>query len=261
MNNRWHDDGPQETRRAARWPRETGPDWGRSRSRLDEERAFGPPRGEYDSDRGIGEAVNPAGQVFGQRESGADYTGRVTEGRYWGGYDFGPTSEQDWYETERDAGDLRRRARRLGRDGGPYARPGRGGDDRGFWDRMSDEAASWFGDPYARERREEDHRGRGPKGYRRSDARIDDDVHERLTEDRLLDASDIEVRVQDGEVTLNGFVRERRDKHRAEHLVEHVSGVQHVQNNLRVRQGAAGDAGAAGAPEGTVLDRQASDRG
>ena len=36
-----------------------------------------------------------------------------------------------------------------------------------------------------------------------------------------------------GEVTLNGRVRTREDKRRAEDLVDRVSGVTHVQNNLR----------------------------
>ncbi|WP_210335330.1 BON domain-containing protein [Microvirga sp.] len=79
------------------------------------------------------------------------------------------------------------------------------------------------------------HRGRGPKGYRRSDERIHEDVCERLTEDPLIDASNIEVLVKDGEITLNGTVMSRGLKRRAEDLVELASGVSHVQNNLRVQ--------------------------
>ena len=78
------------------------------------------------------------------------------------------------------------------------------------------------------------HRGRGPQGYRRSDERISEDVHERLTEDPHLDASAIGVTVNDGEVTLTGTVDSRDAKHHAEHLVERLGGVTHVQNNLRV---------------------------
>ena len=108
--------------------------------------------------------------------------------------------------------------------------------DRPWWDRASDEVRSWFGDDDAERRRERDqsHRGRGPRGYRRSDARISEDAHDRLTEDARLDASDIEVKVEDGEVTLDGAVRSRPDKHRAEAICEDISGVTHVQNNLRV---------------------------
>jgi hypothetical protein len=79
------------------------------------------------------------------------------------------------------------------------------------------------------------HRGRGPKGYRRSDERIHEDVCERLTEDPFIDASNVEVVVKDGEVTLNGTVSSRGLKRRAEDLAELASGVAHVQNNLRVQ--------------------------
>jgi BON domain len=78
------------------------------------------------------------------------------------------------------------------------------------------------------------HRGRGPKGYKRSDQRIHEDVCERLTEDRFIDASNIEVVVKEGEVTLSGIVSSRGLKRRAEDLAEMASGVAHVQNNLRV---------------------------
>ncbi|MBC8088670.1 MAG: hypothetical protein H7Z40_15510, partial [Phycisphaerae bacterium] len=39
------------------------------------------------------------------------------------------------------------------------------------------------------------HAGRGPKGYRRDDARITEDVNEALTHDHDIDASEIEVKV------------------------------------------------------------------
>jgi hypothetical protein len=78
------------------------------------------------------------------------------------------------------------------------------------------------------------HRGRGPKGYTRSDERIREEVCERLADDSWLDASNIDVRVEGSEVTLSGSVENRQDKHRAERVVEDISGVNHVQNNLRI---------------------------
>ncbi|HEY4030249.1 MAG TPA: BON domain-containing protein [Caulobacteraceae bacterium] len=127
----------------------------------------------------------------------------------------------------------------------PNPREGRGGDEsRSWWDRTQDEVSSWFGDDQARRRREWDerqadvkaeHRGRGPKGYRRSDGRIEEDVNDRLTDDPYLDASDVQVAVKDSEVTLTGTVTRREDKRRSEDLAELVSGVTHVQNNLRVK--------------------------
>lgn len=113
-------------------------------------------------------------------------------------------------------------------------------EERDLLDRAGDEVMSWFGDDGAERRRELDHRhgphrGRGPKGYSRSDARINEDVHDRLSDAPWLDASDIEVVVEKGEVTLGGHVESRADKRLAEDIAESVSGVQHCQNNLRVR--------------------------
>ena len=111
---------------------------------------------------------------------------------------------------------------------------------RGWWDRASDEVASWFGDEEAERRRRMDerreHRGRGPKGYRRSDERIKEDVNDRLSDDYYLDASDVEVSVENTEVTLTGTVNNRNDKRRAEDLADSVSGVTNVENRLRVKQ-------------------------
>lgn len=80
-------------------------------------------------------------------------------------------------------------------------------NDRGWWDKTKDEVASWFGDEDAERRRRRDemrngpHRGKGPKNYTRSEERIREDVSDKLSEDSFLDASAIEVSVQDGEVT------------------------------------------------------------
>ena len=117
-------------------------------------------------------------------------------------------------------------------------------DDRGFIERASDEVASWFGDEDAERRRRMDeqgeHRGRGPKGYARSDDRIREEICDRLTDDPMIDASEVEVTVSSGEVTLAGTVDRREIRRRAEDLAERISGVNHVQNNLRVRQGSTG---------------------
>ena len=113
------------------------------------------------------------------------------------------------------------------------------GEDRGWWDRASDAVASWFGDEDAERRRRMDqqreHRGRGPKNYRRSDERIKEDVNDRLSDDYYVDASEIEVMVTNTEVTLTGTVNSREDKRRAEDIAESVSGVTNVENRLRVK--------------------------
>ncbi|MGJ4801847.1 BON domain-containing protein [Luteimonas sp. SDU82] len=77
-------------------------------------------------------------------------------------------------------------------------------------------------------------RGRGPKNYLRSDQRITEDLCERLTHDDDVDASNIEVEVKQGVVTLSGTVGERWMKHRAEDLAERCGGVRDVENRIRV---------------------------
>lgn len=76
--------------------------------------------------------------------------------------------------------------------------------------------------------------GHGPRGYKRADGRIREDVCEILTDDPYVDASDVEVEVKDGEVTLTGTVSGRDVKRRAEALVDHVGGVRDVHNRLRI---------------------------
>jgi len=129
-------------------------------------------------------------------------------------------------------------------------------NDRGFFERAGDEIRSWFSDDDRGQSREHAEfrgqasggqasgrqasdrhtpgRGRGPKDYKRSDERIKEDVCDRLTDDWMLDASHIEVDVREGEVILNGSVNNRSAKRRAEDCAEDLSGVKHVQNNLRV---------------------------
>lgn len=78
--------------------------------------------------------------------------------------------------------------------------------------------------------------GRGPKGYARGDERIREDICDRLTDDHRVDASDIDVQVSKGEVTLAGSVRSRDEKRSAEDVVDRVSGVREVNNHLKVRR-------------------------
>lgn len=79
-------------------------------------------------------------------------------------------------------------------------------------------------------------RGIGPKGYKRSDERLGEDIYEKLTVDRFLDATYIDIEIANVEVTLNGRVASREEKRRAADLVEDIIGVHHVQNNLRIEK-------------------------
>lgn len=109
-------------------------------------------------------------------------------------------------------------------------------DDRSWWDKAGDEVLSWLGDDYAERRRRNDatHRGKGPKNYRRSDERIQEDINDRLTDEWNIDASDIEVTVTDGDVVLTGFVADRFQKRRAAAIAEDVLGVVNVENRIKV---------------------------
>jgi hypothetical protein len=77
-------------------------------------------------------------------------------------------------------------------------------------------------------------RGRGPRGASRSDERVREQVCEALTVHDGVDASDVEVSVQDGEVVLFGTVPKHAMKRAAELAAERCRGITHVQNLLRV---------------------------
>lgn len=85
-----------------------------------------------------------------------------------------------------------------------------------------------------------DYRGVGPANYTRSDERIREDLNERLTEARDLDASGLSVEVQGGVATLSGRVPQRWMKHRAEDLADGCIGVTDIHNHIVVGDGAGG---------------------
>ena len=166
------------------------------------------PHGGYGEERwGYGAGQPQGGQGYGQS--------------YGQGYPQGPArgfgGGEPTYTGQTGTG----YGRTLGGDG-----PDMGQHDRSWWEKTRDFLTG--------DERQGPHRGRGPKSYTRSDDRIRDDVNDRLTDDPFLDATDIEVSVAEGQVTLSGTVSSRADKRRAEDLADNVSGVKDVQNNLRV---------------------------
>ena len=80
-----------------------------------------------------------------------------------------------------------------------------------------------------------EHAGKGPRNYRRSDARVYEDVCEALTRDGHVDATDVEVNVSDGEVMLLGTVCDGDMNRRAEALTAACPGVRRVRNSLEVK--------------------------
>jgi osmotically-inducible protein OsmY len=172
------------------------------------------------SDRDLGEYGYRPAEQGRYRERDREYGRPRTEGirsqRYGG--------ERDSVEAQSYGTGWERGASRY--QGGPDVN--RFAGDRDFQTRFEDTGMTedWRGGP---------HVGRGPRGYRRSDERIRDDVCERLWDEGMVDASDVDVSVENGEVTLDGTVNSRFEKRLAENTAEAARGVTDVHNRLRVR--------------------------
>ena len=120
--------------------------------------------------------------------------------------------------------------------GGDYARDG-GWSGGGRGDEYTREGL-WGGSavPYGptRPAPPTSFRGRGPKNWRRSDERIREEINERLTDHDGIDASDVEVTVENAEVTLHGNVGSRWEKRLADDIAHSCNGVHDVHNRLKV---------------------------
>lgn len=145
-------------------------------------------------------------------------------GSFGGNYGYGGSRDFGFRDDDRTGYGLH------GTDMGYGRRFDRDRDERGLWDRAKDEMReSW-------ESVKETFQGKGPKGYKRSDDRIREDVCDRLTRHHAVDATEIEISVRDGEVTLSGTVLDRRQKRLAEDIVDDVYGVHDVTNQIRVKR-------------------------
>ena len=78
------------------------------------------------------------------------------------------------------------------------------------------------------------HWGKGPKGYERNDERTRAEVCDAIAYQGQIDATDVEVKVERGLVTLSGTVAVREHKRALERLVEQCRGVHEVCNELRL---------------------------
>jgi hypothetical protein len=116
--------------------------------------------------------------------------------------------------------------------GGDWARDEYRGDLGGYYARDGGWSGGARRDDYVR-----DYRGLGPRNYRREDVRVDADVNEALTEAPDVDATHIDVSVNDGVVTLAGYVTSRDEKRAAEDVAWSCRGVRDVMNVLRVTTG------------------------
>lgn len=148
--------------------------------------------------------------------------------------------DQDRIQTR----ELQRNERRFAADrefGGPLAQRKLSGDYSGYnpmgeiGEEISDQKlhhSEYEGSFYHQV--EGKHFGKGPRGWRRSDEMIREEACESLYRDSHVDASNIDVTVKDACVYLRGTVEDRQEKRRAEECVERVSGVEDVQNELRL---------------------------
>jgi hypothetical protein len=185
----------------------------------------------------------PSQQEYGDRRFGYGQRGweeqreRRSQGRYGYGQEEGDREQSRFGEPygnefrEPYGGDLRPQGgewQRFGQRGFEgYGGTGSGADFAGYGRSGRREEPGRFGagGGYA---------GRGPKGYRRSDERIIEDVCQALEDDDEVDASNIEVACQASEIVLRGSVPERRMKRLAEDVAESLPGVKDVRNELRV---------------------------
>jgi osmotically-inducible protein OsmY len=203
--------------------REAARDWGRDPSarRSGQYNAYAP---SYDRSGSSSESRGYAsftGNDFGGRDfTTSRYTAGRNRGAAYGAGSQLAANRGEWRDdyTSRDRGHYGER------------------NERGWFERAGDEIASWFGDEDAERRRRMDYRGHGPAGYTRSDERIHEDANDCLTEDWGVDARGISITVSNGDVTLEGTVPSKMQKRRAEDLVDDLSGVKNVQNNLRVQE-------------------------
>lgn len=206
-------------------------------------------RGRYGRDQSYGANVEDRGRERDWEDRGYNPERYGAQGGYGGGAGW----EAERIGTPRGYGYEMDRA--LGRSYGGYGAEGRGydrsyenrgygnyGEARAYGESMRSEGLGERDRGRERERRESrgeearGFRGRGPQGYRRSDERLRELVCDALTEDDRVDASHIEVRVENAEVTLTGTVDDRQQKRCAEDAVEQIGGVRDVHNQLRVPQ-------------------------
>lgn len=146
--------------------------------------------------------------------------------------DYGQADYSSDYAFDPDRGEAYRRYAEDDRDFGREPPP-RDYDPRRD-DRIGERSRSWAdraGAFFGGREEGEVARRRGP-----SDRVLWAVIVERLEDERGLDLRDLDVLVEDAEVTLNGTVRRKEDKRRIEDIAD-LDGVRHVQNNLRVRDG------------------------
>lgn len=176
--------------------------------------------GQYE---GQGYGGGYRGRGYGGEYRGPDY-GRQDYGQQYGQRDYGQGQYDNRFRGERWGG--RNAPSEMGWRSSEFGGHNESGPAYGMHGNQGEQFHGTRGMP--------SNAGRGPEGYQRSDERIKEDVHEALTWDHDVDASNIQVKVENGEVTLEGTVHDRQQKRAAEDALEDVRGVTDVHNQLRV---------------------------
>ena len=199
-----------------------------------------------EEDHGIGDIA--------RRNAESDYRERFGTGRRTQNTpeDYGTTRAPEPFDRSSYRDEYGRYDERYGEERSRF--PGRGwssgypGGDRPGWRGDAGMGRAYSGNYESLQRNEplrygegggqalaRGYRGRGPKNYTRSDARIQEDISERLWDADDVDASDVTVEVKGGEVTLSGNVERRSIKHRIEDIADDCSGVKDIHNEIRVQ--------------------------
>jgi len=181
--------------------------------------------------RGYGQGSNYESD-YGQSRYGQG----GSESRGYGGPQRGQYGQGN-YRSEHGYGGSRGYSEPYGEgqqysSGGDYAGSGGYGQERGG---SGEYGSQGYGSQGYGPRGMGQHRGKGPKGYQRSDERIKELVCERLSDDPQIDPSEVTITVQGGKITLEGTVDSRQTKNAIEEIAEQF-GNQDVQNNLRIQR-------------------------
>jgi osmotically-inducible protein OsmY len=227
-------------------------DWRRQQPSLPEDDQWSGSHSDDDYSMGLGQESRGArGEDYGRRgnmESGDRWARRENMRRPQGqamnfgeeGYRGGQRSGGSFRGREQDySQDYGEDYRRGGNEGwqntSPWQQSQRRGPESGRYENLSG-GRGYEGSQDTMRRNEGQYVGRGPRGYKRSDDRIEEDINERLTQHGTIDATDIEVSVQNAEVTLRGTVDSRQAKRLAEDIADAVSGVKEVVNQIKIKQ-------------------------
>jgi hypothetical protein len=210
-DDRWGRFPPEESRAGS------NDDYNRRESYRDWRARYYPSSGTYGS--------SSAGGNYGPSSAGGNYGPSSAGGNYGppsAGGNYGPSSSYQGERPDRDYRASYDDSPNIYRESRPGSRPyqqatGQAGQDRYRYEQQI-------------------RRGRPPRSYKRSDDRIHDEICELVARDSDVDASEVDVKVENGEVTFTGTVEDRRCKRELEDVAERVFGVIDIHNNLRVRK-------------------------